>query len=152
MIKKVFVVIVLGGMVVLAGCRTAIEQTAVPPLALTLIATDIAYDTNRFETVAGQPIRLTIRNEGALEHDFSIMEMPHSGEVMAIGMQMGEEGMGEHDMSNMAEMPDIHVSAPQNMANTIEFTPSAPGNYEFYCTVSGHKEAGMIGTLVVTSP
>ena len=56
----------------------------------TLTATDIAYDVNRLEAVAGQPVRITMRNEGALEHDFSIMEMPHMGEVMA------EEGGRRH--------------------------------------------------------
>lgn len=25
-----------------------------------------------------------------------------------------------------------------------------PGTYEFYCTVPGHREAGMVGTLIVT--
>jgi uncharacterized cupredoxin-like copper-binding protein len=27
---------------------------------------------------------------------------------------------------------------------------AAPGTYEFYCNVPGHKEAGMVGTLIVT--
>ena len=34
----------------------------------------------------------------------------------------------------------------------VEFTPSTPGEYEFFCTVAGHKEAGMVGTLIVTAP
>ena len=32
---------------------------------------------------SGQPVVLTLHNEGALVHDFSIMEMPHAGEVVA---------------------------------------------------------------------
>lgn len=148
--KKLFLATILM-MVVLAACSTAAEPTAVPPVELTLVATDIAYDTNRFEVTAGRPVRLTMRNEGVLEHDFSIMKMPHTGEVMTIGMEMEGEDM-DHDMSNMTEEPDIHVAAPQAMQNTIEFTPSEPGEYEFQCTVSGHKEAGMTGVLVVTAP
>jgi uncharacterized cupredoxin-like copper-binding protein len=135
----------------IAACNTVAEPTAVPPMELTIVATDIAYDKDRLEVKAGQPVRLTIQNEGVLEHDFSIMQMPHSGEVMAIGMVMESEHM-EHDMSNMTTNPEIHVAAPQDMRNTIEFTPSEPGEYEFFCTVSGHKEAGMVGTLVVTAP
>jgi uncharacterized cupredoxin-like copper-binding protein len=33
----------------------------------------------------------------------------------------------------------------------IEFTPSQPGEYEFFCSVPGHKEAGMRGTMVVSA-
>jgi uncharacterized cupredoxin-like copper-binding protein len=68
-------------------------------------------------------------------------------------MTMMEEDMDMgHDMSHMSDMPDIHVAASQDASNMIEFIPSAPGEYEFYCTVSGHKEVGMMGTLVVKEP
>jgi len=32
---------------------------------------------------------------------------------------------------------------------TVTFTPDAPGEYEFYCSVGNHREMGMVGTLIV---
>lgn len=32
---------------------------------------------------------------------------------------------------------------------TVEFTPDKAGTFEFYCSVSNHKEMGMSGTLIV---
>jgi uncharacterized cupredoxin-like copper-binding protein len=82
-------------------------------------------------------------NEGALEHDFSILEMPM--ETMgATAVPM--EG---HDMTPMAEEAQLHMAVAMGTSNTAEFTPTKPGTYEFFCTVPGHKEAGMVGTLVV---
>ena len=129
------------------ACGSA-EPTPPPTLSLTLLATDIAYDKDRIEVMAGQPVRIMLSNEGALEHDFSIMEIPHVGEVMAEEM---EEEMG-HDMNEMEMDPEVHVAAPIGGRSSVEFTPSTPGEYEFFCTVAGHKEAGMKGTLVVQAP
>jgi uncharacterized cupredoxin-like copper-binding protein len=131
----------------LVACSSgeAAEQSP-EPLALTLIASDIAYDATQIEAQTGQPIQLTLDNNGVLEHDFSIAAIPLSGEVT---MTMPADEMGEHDMSHMADHPDLHVAAASGGHSTILFTPSAPGEYIFYCTVSGHREAGMEGLLVV---
>ena len=34
-------------------------------------------------------------------------------------------------------------------SKTIEFDAATAGTYEIYCAVAGHKESGMVGTLVV---
>ena len=57
-----------------------------------------------------------------------------------------------HDMGGLSEEPELHMAAAGGQSATLEFTPSKPGTYEFWCTVSGHKEAGMNGTLVVQAP
>jgi nitrite reductase (NO-forming) len=47
-----------------------------------------------------------------------------------------------------ANNPYAAANAGETMV--IEFTVAAGGDYEFYCAVPGHKEAGMVGTFSVT--
>ena len=35
-------------------------------------------------------------------------------------------------------------------SETLDLSSLEPGTYEIYCTISGHKEAGMVGTLIIT--
>lgn len=35
------------------------------------------------------------------------------------------------------------------MNGKMRFTPMEAGEYEFYCSVEGHREAGMKGKLIV---
>ncbi len=150
--KRLFTVLLIALAAALAACGSEPQLTtspSLPSLEIELKATDIVYDMNRIEVLAGQPVKLTLHNEGALEHDFSILEMPHMGEVMLEEM---EDEMAGHDMGHMSEDLEIHVAAPMGGRGVIEFTPSEPGEYEFFCTVVGHKEAGMVGTLVVKAP
>ena len=107
------------------------------------------YQPASLEITADLPVRLTLTNGDALEHDFSIMAMPHTGEVI---VDDAGSDLADHDMSELAEEPEIHVAAPAGGQGAIEFTPSTPGEYTYFCTVAGHKEAGMVGTLVVTAP
>ena len=116
------------------------------PQEVVITATDIAFDTARIEVVANRPVALTLHNEGALEHDFSIMHIP-----MDIA-HTPEEDDGGHDMSAMEEMPELHMAVMPGASNAMTFTPTEPGEYSYFCTVPGHKDAGMGGTLVVTAP
>jgi plastocyanin len=45
----------------------------------------------------------------------------------------------------------VHVAAEPGTPRESGFTaPDEPGEYTFYCSVVGHRESGMVGTLVVT--
>ncbi len=47
-------------------------------------------------------------------------------------------------------VPNAHVTAAAGRTLTASFTaPPTPGAYPIACSVPGHKEAGMVGTLVV---
>lgn len=133
---------------VLAACGSN-NDSKPAPVVFTLVATDIAYDIDQIESTVGNPVKITLRNEGTLEHDFTVMSIPLSGEIMAEG---ANDGMAGHDMGGMADEPEIHIAPTAGEALSIEFTPAAPGEYAYFCTVEGHKEAGMVGTLTVKAP
>lgn len=139
--RSALLIVLLLGIVALSACSSGSAE-------YTVTATDLAYDKDRLEATAGQPVQIVLQNQGSLQHDFSIMEMPHTGEIV-VEEETGD--MDEHDMemSEMGIVPEIHVATPAGGSGTIQFTPSQPGEYEFFCTVPGHKEAGMVGTLVV---
>jgi heme/copper-type cytochrome/quinol oxidase subunit 2 len=43
----------------------------------------------------------------------------------------------------------LQIVAPAGRTAVGELTDPAPGTYQFFCSISGHREAGMVGTLIV---
>ena len=82
---------------------------------------DLAYDTT---SLASKPGKVTIdfTNPSTLEHDVAI------------------EGANGEDIA------DSELIAKSKTSVSAEL---APGTYTFFCTVPGHREAGMEGTLTV---
>lgn len=77
---------------------------------------DISFDPAEFTVPADTDVMVSLPNEGALPHNFSIDEL---------GIDV-----------------DIATGAAE------ETTINAPAaEYEYYCNVPGHKEAGMVGTM-----
>jgi plastocyanin len=90
-------------------------------LKLAADETDIAYDTDSLSGKAGK-VTIDFTNPSALEHDVAI-----------------EDEGGE-------EVADSELIAKSSTSVSAEL---APGTYTFFCTVPGHREAGMEGTLTV---
>jgi plastocyanin len=131
------------GASLLAACSGTTNSTS--PQAITVQASGMAYHPATLEVVAGQPVKLTFENMDVVDHDLSIQEFPMS--------MMGptQEAVVGHDMGGVMAEPELHMAALTNKTAVLEFTPSEPGTYEYFCTVAGHKEAGMHGTLRVTA-
>lgn len=135
-------VLLLALVALLAACSGGQQEETARDLSL--VATDIAFDNGRLEVSVNQPVRLTLENAGALEHDFSVRE------IAVRDMHAEESEADDHAMTEDVHELDLHVAAEPGGGRTVlEFTPTEPGEYEFFCTVAGHKEAGMVGTLVV---
>jgi uncharacterized cupredoxin-like copper-binding protein len=101
------------------------------------------YEPATLEVPAGQRVRLTYVNGGQAEHDLEIPGLPASN--------VEREGVA-HDVSLTGGDHDDDVVAAHAMPGTtavVLFTPTQPGEYEFNCTLPGHKEAGMVGRIIV---
>jgi uncharacterized cupredoxin-like copper-binding protein len=64
-----------------------------------------------------------------------------------VTMSLPNEGAAPHNFSVDELGIDVDI-APGATEQVVINAPA--GEYEFYCNVPGHKEAGMVGTLIVT--
>ena len=166
------IMMMLGQLLVLAILMTACgtsELEPASPVEITIEGQDILYSPDTLEAVAGRPVILTFKNAGALEHDINFDDLPiaegqvvltgtdsqsQAGEEMAKEGSEHEEG-SDHEEGHEHDIPHdatLHVHTLSDQQLTVTFTPTESGTYEFYCTISGHREAGMVGTLVVAAP
>lgn len=129
--------------ILLAVFLSACAGGSEPVAKITVNMKEFAFTPNVINVSAGQPVELTLVNEGAIEHDFVIEVIPVE-DVEASG-----EGMGDHHMSGDHSEFDLHSSTAANATSTLTFTPTQPGTYQIICSVPGHKDAGMIGELIV---
>lgn len=72
------------------------------------------------------------------------LTVPAQGEIT---LTLVDGGVITHNLT-VDELGLLLVAAPGRRASVTLVDPP-PGTYPFYCSISGHREAGMVGTLVV---
>jgi uncharacterized cupredoxin-like copper-binding protein len=82
-------------------------------------AVDIAFEPTSFAISADTDVTITVQNNGMLQHDFIIEDTDFGTELL-----------------NGGDSAELVVNLPA-------------GEYVYYCSVAGHREAGMEGTLTV---
>jgi len=78
-----------------------------------------AFDRTELRAKVGETVALRLSNQDTQSHSFDIDEFT------------------------------VHALLPYGATSLALFTPSTPGTYTFYCSIPGHREAGMVGTLIV---
>ena len=102
------------------------------------------FEPGVIEAHVGQRVKLTLVNEGHVEHDVEIPEVPAADIEVAGGAGPHERLGGGHHGEDV-----IAAHAEPGTTATVTFTLTEAGEYDFSCTIPGHKEAGMVGKLVV---
>ena len=118
----------------LAGCASGVGRPVHEIHAIsdadgvqrvTVTAHAFYFDPNKVIVQANRPVELTVKNHSMfVPHNFSCVA-PQAGIQVDEGMGMFWDG------------------------ETAKFTPTAAGEYSFFCKVDHHSKKGMMGTIVV---
>jgi nitrite reductase (NO-forming) len=95
---------------------------AVEPIDIAITASEFRFSPTNIQAAVGQKVTLTLDNTGVVEHDVTI---PSIGFTLLA--KPGQSASGE-------------------------FTFDKPGVVDFFCSIPGHKDAGMKGTLTIVNP
>ncbi|MCL4394533.1 MAG: cupredoxin domain-containing protein [Chloroflexi bacterium] len=125
MYRRLMFLIVVGAILVaaLAGCGGASSASAAgtgTAQNVSMTATEFKYDPSTINASPGQTIDLTLKNTGSVQHTWVL---------------------------NPAHVK-MTVDPGKSVSQTFQ-APTTPGTYQFYCDEPGHKEAGMVGQLIV---
>ncbi len=101
------------------------EVAEAPEATVRVVATDFTFEPRELSLRAGEPTRLELRNDGAVEHVLIVKTLDGAADAIHLHAQPGETD-----------------------AATVRL--DEPGRYVVMCTIPGHQEIGMIGELVVT--
>lgn len=110
-------------------------------VTIRLKAENTRFVPDRVEIPAGKTVRLILQNLDAGEHDLEVQGL------MVNSMSGGGHG-GAHGDSSSSTLA-LHTQG--NKTASVTFKTDQRGTFDIYCTISGHKEVGMVGKLVVIS-
>ena len=106
---------------------------------LSLEMTDLKYSTTTLAAKPGEVVEVSLANKGSIEHDFTIAKLPGEKALKVDGK--------DSDVSNGKN--EVHAHLKSGATGAVRMKASDAGSYQFFCTVPGHKEAGMRGTFTV---
>ena len=99
----------------------------------------MAYVPNRIEVKRGEQIRFVLKNAGELAHEFVLASTEDNLKHAALMQKYPDM---EHD--------DPNGKTLQPKANSeILWHFTKAGEFEFGCLIPGHREAGMLGKVIV---
>lgn len=136
--KKTILIIIIvvlvggGGYLLLSGGYQSPSQEVVMPeeesflrtfnevREITVLGGDYDFRPSSISIKAGEKVKLTFKNDGKVVHNLVFSELGISTKTIASGI-----------------------------SDVIEFTAPIQGSYTFFCSIPGHRAAGMEGSLKV---
>ena len=109
-----------------------------PSTKINVTMTDFQFQPNLFTVPAGQEITFSSTNNGAVVHNFVIMNK---------GTTAGPF-FDDEDVPNVFWQVEIQ---PGGSEDTTFTAPTEPGDYEVVCRTEGHIASGMTAKLTVVA-
>lgn len=88
--------------------------------AITVTAKEFSYEPKDITLQAGKATKIALKNAGAVEHDITL------------------------------DSPAFKLAAQPTKSGEAQLTIPTAGSYTYYCSVPGHRQAGMEGSVTVS--
>ena len=139
------------GVLVLSACADDSGSRATgpappPPATRNIPVTgtdDLRFEPDSLTVPISEEVTLTFSAETGIEHDFVVEDAADVG--MA---EVDDAAHSSEDDDGHADGGDLHVAhADPGQTTTATFHINDPGTYTVYCSIPGHRQAGMLATL-----
>lgn len=100
--------------------QTQAPTLTVAPQKITIEGSEYAFTPSKITLKKGQLAEITFKNTGKYPHNLAIADLSVKSNTIMSGQQ-----------------------------DVVSFTPDKTGQFSFSCTVPGHADKGMTGTLTV---
>jgi uncharacterized cupredoxin-like copper-binding protein len=120
---RIAVALSVGALLVGTACSGPASTVPAPAAGQFTMHVDntMQFGTPTLAVQVGEPVELTLENDGGMLHDFSLSD-------------------------GVAEPIKVEAAGGQRAEST--FVVQQPGTYQFVCSQPGHALAGMHGTIV----
>ena len=122
-----------------SGDSTQPLSTAVAPTngALTVRAFEWGFEPEVIVLRRGEEVRIVLDNDGEILHNLKIDGLEAELiESRSSGPLKGDDGQ-------------LFAGADNGQQGMLIFVPQQSGEFTYYCTLEGHRQRGMEGTLIV---
>ncbi len=145
-ISNVSAATLLVGLLALAGCGSSSNSSSSTAAPATTAATPTTTAAGPATSGASQTLALAANPEGQLKYNTTSL----TAKAGAVSIDFANASPVGHNVTIESSSKAVVGATPtfQGGSKTLKLNLK-PGTYKFFCSVPGHRMAGMEGTLVV---
>lgn len=119
-----------------------------PEIRALEVSGNMTFAPGRITFTVGQRVKITFINEGTVSHEIRFAGLEAKDvEIHWFGAgRIPQEKIEE--FNQLADQGIVAAFAAPGRSVVVEFTPTATGSFEYFCTIPGHAEHG-VGELIV---
>lgn len=119
-----------------------------------IVAQEMEFLPISFRVREGDEVLIEFKNDGRILHDWN-MRIPggqaDQSSIMGNATKAHTQNSDAHhpDHNHPVSADQLHLMAGPGQNARLKFRAIRSGTYEYYCSIPGHREAGMVGLMYV---